>query len=63
VQESYLHWPVKSVIPLGILEIKVIVSCEINTLRGIVPRYMSVAEKGVKGKELKVPVMDVLGSP
>jgi hypothetical protein len=63
VQESYLHWPVKSVIPVKVLEFKVIVSFVINTLRAFVARYLSFSEKGVNGEKLKVPVMDVLGSP
>jgi hypothetical protein len=35
----------------------------IDTVGAFVSRYMSVAEKGVNAKELKVPVMDVLVSP
>ena len=55
-----MHWPVKFVIPVKVLEFKVILSCVINTLRGIVLRYLSVSEKEVNGEELKVPVMDEL---
>jgi hypothetical protein len=41
----------------------VIDSSVIDTLRAIVSRYLSVAEKGVNGEELKVPVIDALVSP
>jgi hypothetical protein len=63
VQAKYLHWPVKSVIPLGILDIKVIVSYVIDTLRAIDSRYFSVAVKRINGEELNVPVVDALVSP
>jgi hypothetical protein len=41
----------------------VIDSGVIDKLRTFVSRYLSVAEKGVNGEELKVPAMDVLVSP
>jgi hypothetical protein len=58
-----LHWPVKSVIPLGILDIKVIDSVVIDTLRAFVARYLSFCEKELNEEELKVPIMDEVVSP
>jgi hypothetical protein len=55
--------PVKSVIPVEVLDLMVIDYGVIDTVRAVVSRYLSVAEKVANGEELKIPVVDALVSP
>ena len=57
------HFPVKSIIILGLLGIKVRVSDEINIFKAAVSRYLSPAVYIVNEKELKDPDMGALVSP
>jgi hypothetical protein len=54
--------PVKSVIPVEVLDFMVIDYGVIYTVRAVVSRYLSVAEIA-NGEEFKVPVVDAVVSP
>jgi hypothetical protein len=55
--------PVKSVIPVEVLDVMVIDYREIKLLRAFASRYFSVAVNRANANEIKVPVMDALVSP
>jgi hypothetical protein len=63
VQVRAKHYPVKSVIPVEVLDVMVIGYGVIDTVRAVVSRYFSVTEKVVNGEELKVPEVDAFLSP